>query len=104
MIQIGERLPTPDEYVSLRLAVGWKVPGLDDCDRALRQTQAAVCAFSEGELIGMARLVGDGAFYWLMVDVVVVPQHQRCGVGSGMVSALESIAARTSVTGVVNLV
>ena len=104
VIRIEERLPSPSEYTALRSAVGWKVPTLDDCVRALGDTQSGACAVSGDETLGMGRLIGDGRFYWFIVDVVVHPGHQGCGIGTKIVSTLEAIAARDSIAAVVNLV
>ena len=104
MVRIEERLPTPEEYRELRAAVGWKCPEAPDCARALRGSIAGVCAFDESALVGMARLVGDGAFYWYIVDVVVGPDHQGTGIGKSLVQALERLAAHGNVAGTVNLV
>jgi GNAT superfamily N-acetyltransferase len=104
MVIIEERCPTPAEYADLRRAVAWNVPDLIACEKALSGTRAAVCAVADGAVVGMGRLVGDGAFYWFIVDVVVEPAHQRRGVGRRLVAALEAIAARDSLSGAVNLV
>jgi GNAT superfamily N-acetyltransferase len=104
MIVIEERTPTPIEYVTLRRAVGWAVPDTAACERAISGTRGAVCALLEGVVVGMGRLVGDGSFYWLMVDVVVDPAHQGIGIGRRIVDALQTMVERGSSVGFVNLV
>jgi len=40
-----------------------------------------VALYDEG-VIGMARVVGDGALFFYIQDVIVVPAHQGRGVGA----------------------
>jgi GNAT superfamily N-acetyltransferase len=104
MIRIQERLPTPDEYCSLRSTVGWALPKVGECERALLSSQASVCGFYDDDLAGMARLVGDGTFYLFIVDVVVDPAYQGRGVGRGMITAPGRMAGRTLAVPAINLV
>lgn len=48
-----------------------------------------------GEAVGMGRLISDGAWYFLVADVAVLPPHQRRGLGRAiMTSLLEEIRDR----------
>jgi GNAT superfamily N-acetyltransferase len=98
------RLPSTDEYLDLRRSVGWKVPDAAEAGPALERSAAGVCAVEHGMVIGMGRVVGDGAFYLFVVDLVVRPEHQRRGLGSRLLNALEAEAARISATGTLALV
>jgi ribosomal protein S18 acetylase RimI-like enzyme len=91
-VELVERCPSPHEYVRLREAVGWPSPQLDDCARALEGSLAAVCVVSAAEVVGMGRLVGDGAMYCFAVDVVIEPAHQGSGLGRAIMAKLEAIA------------
>jgi GNAT superfamily N-acetyltransferase len=104
MVRIEQRIPSVSEYMALRSAVGWRVPTVEDCDRALLGTRLAVCAVDGDETIGMGRLVSDGALYWFIVDVIINPERQGHGIGSSVLRELETLAAQESATGNVNLV
>jgi len=104
MVRIEQRLPSVPEYMALRSAAGWRVPSAEDCSRALDGTRLAVCAVDGDETIGMGRLVSDGALYLFIVDVIVNPERQGHGIGSSVLRELETLAARESATGIVNLV
>ncbi len=93
-MEIVERLPTKAEYVDLRQAVGWTSPSVEDCNRALQGSLAAVCVHDNGAVIGMGRLVGDGAMYCFAVDVVVDPHHQGRGIGCEIMGRLEAVAKK----------
>lgn len=76
---------TPAVYNALRESVGWTPHPADRAAPALARGFYAVTAWEGDAPIGMARLVGDG-LYLLLVDVVVVPAWQGCGVGRTLVS------------------
>lgn len=72
---------TPDEYVALRAAVGWASADESTITQALHNTLAwAIERDENGQLIGLARVVGDG-LYALVVDVMVHPRAQGTGLG-----------------------
>jgi len=54
---------------------------------------AVVGVTGEGAPVGMGRLVGDGAAYLFMVDVVVSPEVQGLGLGGALTDALAAWAA-----------
>lgn len=61
--------------------MGWSSPSPEKVTYALARSLEVVTERSEsGELIGLARAVGDG-MYVLIVDVVVAPAWQGKGVG-----------------------
>lgn len=41
-----------------------------------------------GETVGMGRTLGDGGWYFHIVDVAVLPAHQRRGLGDAIMSRL----------------
>lgn len=62
MIEVVARIPTVEEYSTLRASVGWKVAGAEDCATALDATVAGAVVEVEGETIAMGRTVGDEVF------------------------------------------
>ncbi|MGN2642386.1 GNAT family N-acetyltransferase [Nocardia takedensis] len=87
-LEVLDRVVTVEEYQALRAAVGWQIPLRGQVEAALANSLAGVTARSAGAAVGMARLVGDGALYVVLVDVVVAPDHQHTGIGSQMVDRL----------------
>ena len=51
---------------------------------------AAVHVVVEGSeaAVGMGRVVGDGGWYFHVVDMAVLPEHQRRGLGDAILAAL----------------
>lgn len=98
------RLPTADEYVDLRRSVGWRIPAAGDVERALEATKVSAIATDGATVVGLGRVVGDGAFYDFVVDLIVRPEAQGRGVGRLLLSTLEREVANGSATGVLQVV
>ncbi len=81
--RLMERPPTSAEYRSLISAVGWAAwINFAAADAALARSLYHVVALHEEAVIGMARVVGDGAMFFYIQDVVVTPAYQGRGVGT----------------------
>ncbi len=87
-VLVVEQLPSAAQYNQLRAAVGWGVYTEDVIERALPKTLYCLCAFVDGELVGMARVIGDGGMVYYIQDVIVLPAHQRQGIGARMMDRL----------------
>ena len=88
-VVLHDRLPTPDEYRDLCTAVGWApVMNFDAAPASLARSLLGVVATLHGRAIGMGRVVGDGAIYHYVQDVVVHPDLQRRGIGDAIVGRL----------------
>lgn len=87
---VTSRLPTPEEHRELAVSVGWADSfWWDAMPAALAgSTCGAVVHHADGSLVGMGRVVGDGAFYFYVQDVVVHPDHQGQGLGRLLVETL----------------
>lgn len=83
-----ERLPTPQEYNSLRTAVGWRAHHEEAIAKGLPNTLYCVCAYVAGELAGMARVIGDGGLTYYIQDVIVLPAYQRQRIGTQMMDKI----------------
>lgn len=87
-VDVGTRLEAA-EYRRLRAAVGWSTPPADDAalQAALDRTWNVV-AREAGALVGMGRLLDDGALYATVWDMIVVPEAQRRGIGAAILRHL----------------
>ncbi|THV28006.1 GNAT family N-acetyltransferase [Glycomyces paridis] len=91
-----DRLPTPEEHRRLAEAVGWgEAFDWDTTPASLDGSLAGVVAFAGDEIVGMGRLVGDGAKYFYVQDVAVLPDRQGAGIGAAVVRRLLDHIART---------
>lgn len=78
---IEVRLPTASQWMSLRASVGWATFSEEVAAQSLAATPFCVCAFENGELIGMGRVLGDGIVSFYVGNVMVRPDHQGSGIG-----------------------
>lgn len=94
--RLVERAPTVEEYQRLRRAVGWG----EMTDAGVGTGLAnALCSFVlelDGEVVGCARIVGDGGLYFYLQDVIVLPEHQGRGQGARLMDALMSFLERSA--------
>lgn len=78
------------EILSLYTSVGWTA--YTDYPEVLRkgfENSLLILAAYEGEqLLGIIRIVGDGHTIVYIQDILVFPEHQRKGVGSGLMHAI----------------
>lgn len=81
--------PVPD-YLRLRLESGLSPKTEDQARAALPGSWFAchVVHTATGEVVGMGRLLGDGGWYFHVVDMAVLPAHQRKGLGDAVLAAL----------------
>ncbi len=98
-IELVDNILTPEDFVRLRVAVGFAEVPVQHARRALRNGLINVSALKDGELAGMGRLVGDGAMYWYLQEIVVLPEYQGLGIGTMIVNHLVEYAVRNSSTG-----
>lgn len=83
-----ERLPTPAEHRFLWEAVGWGKIDPETAASSLNHSLYGVVVEHEGEIVAMGRIVGDGALYFYIQDVAVLPDHQKHGLGKMIVQRL----------------
>ena len=100
-LESGARLEIAD-YLRLRELVGWRSTGLDEAvvQAALDRTWNVV-AREAGRVVGIGRLLDDGALYATVWDVIVEPQAQRRGLGTAILERLLEAAAARSIVALV---
>ncbi|MDR0325224.1 MAG: GNAT family N-acetyltransferase [Oscillospiraceae bacterium] len=91
-ISIREGILTPDTFAGLRAACG--MPELETAlvGRAIESSLFTLSAVNGSRTVGMVRVVGDGAFVFLIYDLLVVPLWRRRGIGSRLVEEAVSRA------------
>lgn len=97
MIQYRENALTVPEYLGLRAAVGWKKLSERQARLALKNCLYCVSAYDEtGKLVGMGRIVGDGAVVCYIQDLIVIPSCHGRGIGSELIRHLAAfVTSRT---------
>ena len=76
-----------DDYYRLRESVAWLNFSREQTENALNNSLYTVVAEDDGKVVGMGRMTGDGLYY-LIVDIVVQPDHQKKGIGSAIIDMM----------------
>jgi len=101
MHELIERAVTVEEFIELRNAVGWHLPGEEAIRIGLKNSLYSVCAVREGNIIAMARVVGDGSITFYIQDVIVMPDYQRRGIGAQIMESVMRYIAKTAAPGAI---
>jgi ribosomal protein S18 acetylase RimI-like enzyme len=97
--ELRDELPTAEEFVALRDAADMAPRSLEAVEQGLPNSIFGVTVAYENdgdggngegndEVVGMARIVGDGGSVYHVCDMAVRPDHQRRGLGSRMMERL----------------
>ena len=81
-ISLIDNILQAEDFIRLRIQAGFVEIPVEHARKALRNGLINVSAIYNGELVGMGRLVGDGAMYWYLQEIIILPQFQRKGIGT----------------------
>ena len=76
-------------YQKLRKSTTWNE--LDDnvVEKALQKDLFNVSIFYGEQAVGMGRVIGDGAIYFYLQDIIVLPAFQKKGLGQMIMNEIE---------------
>lgn len=77
-----------EDFLRLKVATGFRDRPIALVEKALQNSLFDVTAVAGGKVIGMGRLVGDGAMYWYLQEIIVLPKYQNKGIGTAIVNRL----------------
>jgi GNAT superfamily N-acetyltransferase len=82
--------PNVEDYLELRRRSGLTPVTRDQAAAALPGSWTAchVRHAASGGTVAMGRVVGDGGWYFHVVDMAVLPEHQRRGLGDAVLTRL----------------
>lgn len=89
---LESRLPSYNEYFNLCGSVGWgEIINFSVAEKSLENSIYSVIVRDDDDnTIGMGRIVGDGAIYFYIQDIVVEPQYQNRGIGTEILNNIFS--------------
>ncbi|MEZ9525676.1 GNAT family N-acetyltransferase [Enterovibrio norvegicus] len=88
--EVLEQTPSSEEYCQLRLDAGLSAKSLEAAHVGLSNSLYTVCVRDSNGLVGMGRVIGDGACFFQIVDIAVNPNHQGLGLGKTIMEKIES--------------
>jgi GNAT superfamily N-acetyltransferase len=88
--RLVERVPPVEDYNRVRDAAGLGKRDPVAAGMGLPNTLFGVCVERDGRIVGIGRIIGDGGLFFQVVDVAVLPEHQKKGLGARIMQALES--------------
>jgi len=94
---LREGAPPAGDYLLLRVRAGLSPKTEEQAAAAISGSWAACHVVHEAEArsVAMGRLIGDGGWYFHVVDMAVLPEHQRRGLGTAVLTyLLEQIRQR----------
>ncbi len=86
--KLEERLPTVAEFQKLRSSTGWEELEDGMVQTALSNSLFGICTIHENEVIGISRIIGDGALYFYVQDMMVLKEYRNQGIGQAMLNRL----------------
>jgi ribosomal protein S18 acetylase RimI-like enzyme len=98
--------PSVVDYLALRKESGLTPRTAEQARLALAGTWAACHVVHEGsgQTVAMGRVIGDGGWYFHVVDMAVLPAHQRRGLGNRVLTwLLDQIGERAPADAFVSL-
>ncbi|TNC63900.1 GNAT family N-acetyltransferase [Rubellimicrobium roseum] len=103
--RLVEGVPPVEDYCRLR-AISGLTPRTPEAARlGLPHTVHGVHVQRDGAIVGMGRVIGDGALVFQVVDVAVDPAHQGRGLGKAIMGALVAhLRARVPAEAYVSLI
>lgn len=79
-----------EEIFKLYQAVGWTAytGDMQSLEQGYKNSLLTLAAYEGDELLGIIRTVGDGYTIVFVQDILVLPEHQRKGVGTALLRAV----------------
>lgn len=97
--ELVDNVLSAEDFVRLKVAAGFKERPLEQVEKALRNGLFNVSAVCGGQVVGMGRLVGDGAMYWYLQEIIVLSEYQGKGIGKSIVNRLLEHIRETAIPG-----
>jgi len=92
-----ENILTADDFVMLHQKMGLTDISIEQAKKSMGHNLYSIVAVSDDKIIGMGRLLGDGALFWYINDILVLTEHQGKGIGKNIVNKLIQYIKENSV-------
>lgn len=99
--ELVDNILKAEDFIRLKVATGFIERPLPQVEKALQNGLFNVSAICDGKVVGMGRLVGDGAMYWYLQEIIVLPEYQGKGIGKSIVNRLIEYIKDTAIPGTI---
>jgi len=93
---IREEVPDATVYIETRLAAGLSRKSPEAAAIGLRNGLFSVVVYAEEIPVGIGRVIGDGGCFFEIVDIAVLPAHQKKGLGHMIMERLMKFIHETA--------
>ena len=73
-----------EDYNLLRKSVGWSEVNVAQAKVGIKNSLYLITAVHMNKPVGLVRVVGDGGYIAIIVDVIVLPDYQGNGIGKNL--------------------
>lgn len=99
--EVIEGIPPVDAMLTLRKLAGWRDIDKKSMEKGLANSLYGVVAVLDKEIIGAARVVGDGSTCFYIQDVIVKPEYQKLGIGAVMMTKVMDFISENAYPGTI---
>jgi GNAT superfamily N-acetyltransferase len=92
--EVREEVPSVSDYINIRLSAGLSRKSPEAATIGLKNGLFSVVVYSREVPVGIGRVIGDGGCFFEIVDVAVLPEHQKKGLGHLIMQALNEVHTR----------
>ena len=97
--ELVDNVLSAEDFIRLKVETGFIDRPLEQVEKALANGLFKVSVICDGKVVGMGRLVGDGAMYWYLQEIIVLPEYQGMGIGKAIVNRLLDYIQNTAIRG-----
>lgn len=98
-LHVEQAGPEVGEFMRLRALMGWGEITEQQATLSLERSLECAVIYNAGQLVAMGRVIGDGALFFYLQDIVVHPNYQHRGLGSAVMHSLEQYLQREAKAG-----
>jgi len=81
--------PSVTDFMLLREKVGWGNISKELAQKSLANSLFHIVITTQNNIVAMGRILGDGAMYYYIQDVIVDPEYQKQGLGHMLMKEIE---------------
>ncbi len=90
---------TAEEFVFLWKSVWGTPPALEQVRLAMENSVFRVSVYDRGNVVAMARMIGDMGLCYYIKDVIVHPDYQKQGIGRWLINELLDFIKSNGISG-----